>query len=57
MLLRLLINAILMISDQSLMIPDLVYRTLGTGLHIASRHYQFLAWSNSQVNASNIMPV
>ncbi|KAM3728655.1 RNA-dependent RNA polymerase [Dirofilaria immitis] len=37
------------LQDQSLIIPDLVYRTLGTGLHIASRHYQFLAWSNSQM--------
>ncbi|VDM08163.1 unnamed protein product [Wuchereria bancrofti] len=37
------------LQDQSLIIPDLIYRTLGTGLHIASRHYQFLAWSNSQM--------
>ncbi|VDN24367.1 unnamed protein product [Gongylonema pulchrum] len=37
------------LQDQSLMIPDLVYRVLGTGLRIASRHYQFLAWSNSQM--------
>nr|CRZ22694.1 BMA-RRF-3, isoform a [Brugia malayi] len=37
------------LQDQSLIIPDLVYRILGTGLRIASRHYQFLAWSNSQM--------
>uniref|UniRef100_A0A0R3RPA9 RNA-directed RNA polymerase n=1 Tax=Elaeophora elaphi TaxID=1147741 RepID=A0A0R3RPA9_9BILA len=37
------------LQDQSLIIPDLVYRTLGTGIHIASRHYRFLAWSNSQM--------
>ncbi|VDM96403.1 unnamed protein product [Thelazia callipaeda] len=37
------------LQDQSLVIPNLVYSTLGAGLHIASRHYQFLAWSNSQM--------
>uniref|UniRef100_A0A915PTN4 RNA-directed RNA polymerase n=1 Tax=Setaria digitata TaxID=48799 RepID=A0A915PTN4_9BILA len=37
------------LQDQSLIIPNLVYGTLGVGIHIASRHYQFLAWSNSQM--------
>ncbi|VDK50544.1 unnamed protein product [Anisakis simplex] len=36
-------------SDQSLHIQQLIYKTLSEGICIASRHYSFLAWSNSQM--------
>uniref|UniRef100_A0A915BR60 RNA-directed RNA polymerase n=1 Tax=Parascaris univalens TaxID=6257 RepID=A0A915BR60_PARUN len=37
------------VQEQSLIIQHLVYKTLNDGIHIASRHYKFLAWSNSQM--------
>ncbi|VDM39772.1 unnamed protein product [Toxocara canis] len=37
------------VQEQSILIQNLVYKTLSEGIHIASRHYHFLAWSNSQM--------